>query len=258
MTGPKWNNPRTGSVLAASRRYDKCRLGKTQGDLAGSLQLCIWRRAEDPGRLTYRLVGGGTNKLGFTALENPLWFKRGPPSYVKDHPVLEYLGKKIAHFLHDYHRDWFLRLGLPPTNGKHKQLTPFHIKSLLRRLEKSQDTLQARPEICVFSRLEIGHKDYAGSQFVYCKPFKKFRSDQRMDYVFFVPPEPFYTGKKRDFEIDLDTCWYGRVMLLFRIKVKSDSGQIWECDCAMIDVLFDLKPARYAGNTPFRISPPYV
>jgi hypothetical protein len=79
-----------------------------------------------------------------------------------------------------------------------------------------------------------------------------------MDYVFFVPSEPFYAGRKRDFEIDLDTCWYGRVVLLFRIKVKSDSGQIWECDCAIIDVLFDLKPARYAGNTPFRISPPYV
>ena len=71
-----------------------------------------------------------------------------------------------------------------------------------------------------------------------------------MDYVFFVPPEPFYSGRKRDFEIDLDTCWYGRVVLLFRIKVKSDSGQIWECDCAMIDVLFDLKPARYQGIHP--------
>ena len=35
---------------------------------------------------------------------------------------------------------------------------------------------------------------------------------------------------------------------LFRIKVKSDSGQIWECDCAMIDVLFDLEPARYTEN----------
>ena len=96
MTGPKWNNLnlRTGSVLAASRRDDKCRLGKTQGDLAGSLQLCIWRRAEDPGKLTYRLVGGGKNMLGFTALENPLWFKHGPPCYSKDHPALQYLGKK--------------------------------------------------------------------------------------------------------------------------------------------------------------------
>ena len=200
--------------------------------------------------------------LGFTALENPLWFTHGPPSYVKHHSVLQYLGKKIAHFLHDYHRDWFPRLGLPPPNGQHKQLFPFQIKKLLRTLQRSPDApaMHARPEICVYSRLEIGHKDYAGSQYVYCKPFKKFHKDLRMDYVFFVPPEPFYSGRKRDFEIDLDTCWYGRVVLLFRIKVKSDSGQIWECDCAMIDVLFDLKPARYLvpRNTPLSISPSCV
>ena len=66
----------------------------------------------------------------------------------------------------------------------------------------------------------------------------------------FSSPHPtFYTGRKRDFEVDLDTCWYGRVVLLFRIKVRSDSGQIWECDCAMIDVLFYLKPARCKGIT---------
>jgi hypothetical protein len=73
-----------------------------------------------------------------------------------------------------------------------------------------------------------------------------------------VPPEPFYAGKKCDFEVDLNTCWYGRVVLLFRIKVESDSGQIWECDCAMIDALFDLKPARYKESTPFSVSPSYV
>jgi hypothetical protein len=249
MAGPKWYNQRTGSVLTAARREEKSGFGKTQGDLAGSLQLCIWRRAEDPGKMTYLLVGGGKNKRGFTALENPLWFERGPPYYVNDHPVLKYLGKKIANFLHDYHRDWFPGLGLPPSNGKHNQLSPFHIKKLLRRLQKSQDTREERPEICVYSRLEIGHKDYSGRQFVYCKLFKEFHDDLRMDYVFFVPPPPFYTGRKRDFEVDLNTCWYGRVVLLFRIKVRSDSGQIWECDCAMIDVLFDLKPARCKGIT---------
>jgi hypothetical protein len=63
--------------------------------------LCIWRRAEDPGKLTYRLAGGGKNMLGFTALENPLWFKHGPPSYAKDHSVMKYLGKKVANFLHE-------------------------------------------------------------------------------------------------------------------------------------------------------------
>ena len=74
----------------------------------------------------------------------------------------------------------------------------------------------------------------------------------------FSSPPPFYTGRKRDFEVDLHTCWYGRVVVLFRIKVKSDSGQIWERDCAMIDILFDLKPARCKGITLFRVSLPSV
>ena len=131
MTGPKWYDQRTGSDLTAARREEKCGLGKTAGDLAGSLQLCIWLRAEDPRKLTYFLVGGGTNKNGFTALEIPLWFERGPPYYVNNHPVLKYLGKKMSNFLHDYHRDWFPGLRLPPPNGRHNQLTPFHIKKLL-------------------------------------------------------------------------------------------------------------------------------
>lgn len=80
-----------------------------------------------------------------------------------------------------------------------------------------------------------------------------------MDNVFVVPPKPFYAGRKRDLEVNLDTSWYSLVLLLFRIKVlilsrikvKSDSGQIWECDCAMIDVLLDLEPARHS------VSPSY-
>ena len=39
--GPKWYDQRTGSVLTAARRDETSGLGKTQGDLAGSLQLCI-------------------------------------------------------------------------------------------------------------------------------------------------------------------------------------------------------------------------
>ena len=47
-------------------------------------------------------------------------------------------------------------------------------------------------------------------------------------------------------------------MLLFRIKVKSDSGQILECYCAMIDVLFDHKAGKYNGNTLIRGSLPNI
>ena len=57
MAGPLWYNQRTGEVLKGSRRYNN--QGKTGGDLAASLQLNVWRRAEEPGKLIYELVGGG-------------------------------------------------------------------------------------------------------------------------------------------------------------------------------------------------------
>ena len=36
------------------------------------------------------------------------------------------------------------------------------------------------------------------------------------------------------------------MVLLFRMTVKSDSGELLECNCAMIDVLFDLQMPRCA------------
>ena len=45
-----------------------------------------------------------------------------------------------------------------------------------------------------------------------------------MDFVFFITPSPFYEGTGAEFEasLDLDSCWYGRVVLLFSIPVKTD------------------------------------
>jgi hypothetical protein len=71
----------------------------------------------------------------------------------------------------------------------------------------------------VFIRLDIGHKDFFGEQFVNCRPFK---SQVRMDFVFFIPPPPFFEGTRADFDVTLDSCWYGRVLLLFRIRVKTE------------------------------------
>ena len=188
--GPKWYNQLTGAVLAAARREETCGLAKTKGDYLAEGRgareadlLARWRRNQ---------------QAWIHCLGEPSVVRARTSVYVNDHPVLKYLGKKIADFLHDYHRDWFPRLGLPPSNGQHEQLTHFHIKKLLRSLYKSQDLTQDRPEIWVYSRLEIGHKDYSGRHFVYCKPFKEFHDDLRMDCVFFVPPPPvLYRQKAR-------------------------------------------------------------
>jgi hypothetical protein len=74
-------------------------------------------------------------------------------------------------------------------------------------------------------------------------------SSSRTDYVFFIPPPPFFTGRRADFHLSLDDAWYGRVTLLFRMKFRHDSlsGEIREVECAsaMIDVLYNYADGRY-------------
>jgi hypothetical protein len=74
-----------------------------------------------------------------------------------------------------------------------------------------------------------------------------------MDYIFFIPPFPFFEGTCADFaDPTLIDCWYGRVVLLCRIQVKlditDDDGRSvqMDCDCAMIECLYDFAPGRCA------------
>ena len=108
-----------------------------------------------------------------------------------------------------------------------------------------------RPEIQVFSRLDIGHKDFFGEQFVNCRPFRSHHEEVRMDYVFFIPPPPFFEGTRVEFaDPTIEDCWYGRVALLCRIRVKLDKKDgdgrsvRMDCDCAMIKCLYDFAPGR--------------
>ena len=70
------------------------------------------------------------------------------------------------------------------------------------------------------------------------------KSATRMDYVFFIPPRPFYTGRCRDFDLSLDNAWYGSVSLLFKAQIRTDRGDIREVKCAMIEVLFNYAEGR--------------
>jgi hypothetical protein len=79
-----------------------------------------------------------------------------------------------------------------------------------------------------FSRLDIGHKDFLGEQFVNRRPFSSHHAQVRMDFVFFIPPPPFFERTRAEFDVTLGNCWYGRVLLLFRIRVKTDEkGSKW-------------------------------
>ncbi len=50
-----------------------------------------------------------------------------------------------------------------------------------------------------------------------------------MDYILFVPPFPFFEGIRADFaDPTLEDCWYGRALLLCRIRVKLDKKESTE------------------------------
>ena len=57
-------------------------------------------------------------------------------------------------------------------------------------------------------------------------------------------PPPFYYGRRRDFDLSLENAWYGRVSLLFSMKFRTDSGEVRDVDCAMIDVFFNYAEGR--------------
>jgi len=212
------------------------------------------------------LHGGANtgNHNGLTALGKTIGTSKSTESdsdYVVEHSVLKYLRGKIACYLHDFRSHWFCRrIKLPPTNGRHNQLHGHQIRRLMRRVvQRSGRFLGAgrgldRPEIQVFSRLDIGHQDFFGVQFVNCRPFRSHHDKVRMDYVFFMPPPPFCDKPRAEFDVTLEDCWYGRVVLLFRIRVRTDMKDadgrsvLKDCDCAMIDCLYDYAPGRQNCN----------
>ena len=113
-----------------------------------------------------------------------------------------------------------------------------------------------RPEIQVFSRLDIWHKDFLGKQFVNCRWSRSHHTDVLMDFVFFISPPLFYEGSHSyegalaNIEPTLDTCWFGRVVLC-RFQVKTDkmddkgSSVLMDCNCALIDCLYNYAPGGY-------------
>jgi hypothetical protein len=68
----------------------------------------------------------------------------------------------------------------------------------------------------------------------------------RQDYVFFIPPPPHHRGTRFAFSPSIDACWYGRVNLIFKIRVRTDAGPdtrpVMDCQCALIETLFDYCP----------------
>ena len=249
-SGPRWKRKNSVKLLWASRRHDASRRCKHSGNIADGLRCSTWRRAQTPGKMTHHISGTNSNGRGNIALVHPSKISRHQPGMLAKHSILAFLSKKISCFVHDCHPDWIARLNLPDSNGEHNQLKKHHIDRILRRLvypNKESARLEHNRNIVleVFIRLEISHGNYFGKQIVYSKPLMPSgKLGTRMDYVFFIPPRPFYTGRCRDFDLSLDNAWYGRVSLLFKAQFRTDRRDIREVKCAMIDVLFNYAEGR--------------
>ena len=83
------------------------------------LQCSAWCRAEAPVKQRPLLCGGDTHGNGLTAIVHPSKIASLQPNMLTESPTLGYLGKKICHFVHDFHPRWIARLHLPDTNGDH-------------------------------------------------------------------------------------------------------------------------------------------
>ena len=61
-------------------------------------------------------------------------------------------------------------------------------------------------------------------------------------HVFCMYYKKHYRGTLASFSPSVGECWYGRVNLIFKMRVRTDSGSVMECQCALIETLFDYCP----------------
>ena len=94
--------------------------------------------------------------------------------------------------------------------------------------------MKGHGHIALFRTLLIGNSNFFGVQRIQSWPFagNKLGSSNRQDLVFIRPPGIQVGG----FELRLDSVWFCRVLLLFKIKAQTDSG-LKEFECAYVSVL---------------------
>jgi len=80
---------------------------------------------------------------------------------------------------------------------------------------------------------------------MYCMYMNVFMSQ---DYVFIIPPPPHFAGPASAFSPSIDECWYRRVNLIFKMRVRTDGGRLKECLCALIETFYDYCPSSQAKS----------
>ena len=89
-------------------------------------------------------------------------------------PMLQYLPQKVVHFILDYHpAAWIAGLDLAPSDGSQRQLRSEHFAPVLERLATVPDVDGV---LQLLSAVDIGHKEWMGSQTVHAVPFPKTKT----------------------------------------------------------------------------------
>ena len=55
---------------------------------------------------------------------------------------------------------------------------------------------------------------------------------------------PLSCGSLAAFNPAINQCWYGRVNLIFKMRIRTDAGSLKECQCALIETLWDYCPGQ--------------
>jgi hypothetical protein len=84
--------------------------------------------------------------------------------------------------------------------------------------------------ICLYGHYLCMYHDVCVSDNAYCS-------------VFFIQlPLQHFPRASCAFSSSLDECWYGRVALIFNMQVQTDAGDVMECQCALIETLYNYCP----------------
>ena len=115
--------------------------------------------------------GGGVGKYVYTVAELNSADKQHreagdwPPWMEEQGGIMKVLLKKFAHMINDFVPQEFAQLNLPVSTGRHDELGPDEVQSVLRRLVPQQ-TQKGYGEFAVFRRAELFIEGKEGIQAV--------------------------------------------------------------------------------------------
>jgi hypothetical protein len=58
-------------------------------------------------------------------------------------------------------------------------------------------------------QVTVPGNDFFGEKFVNCRPFRSHHDPVKMDFVFFIPPPPFFEGNQAEFDVTVITAGMG-------------------------------------------------